>query len=55
LNELEALGVMGRSAQSHYAYMGYTVRPEALLQHSVPGIIRHLRREQVDAVVLVPV
>jgi len=55
LNELEALGVMGRSAQSHYSYMGYTVRPEALLEQSVPGIIRHLRREQVDAVVLVPV
>ena len=55
LNELEALGVIGRSAQSHYSYMGYTLRPEALLQQSVPGIIRHLRADQVDVLVLVPV
>jgi hypothetical protein len=31
------------------------LRPEALLQHSVPGIIRHLREDQVDVLVLVPV
>jgi D-proline reductase (dithiol) PrdB len=55
LNELEALGEIGRAALSHYAYVGYTLRPEALLRHSVPDIIRHLRAEQVDAVVLVPV
>jgi len=34
LNELEALGEVGRSAPSHYSYVGYTLRPEALLQHS---------------------
>jgi D-proline reductase (dithiol) PrdB len=55
LNELEALGEIGRSAPSHYSYMGYTLRPEALLQHSVPDVISHLRQEHVDAVVLVPV
>jgi D-proline reductase (dithiol) PrdB len=55
LNELEALGEIGRSGPSHYSYMGYTLRPEALLRRSVPDIIRHLRQEQVDAVVLVPV
>jgi D-proline reductase (dithiol) PrdB len=55
LNELEALGVIGHSAQFHYSYMGYTMRPEALLQQSVPGIIRHLRKDQVDVLVLVPV
>jgi len=55
LNELEARGEVGRSAPSHYSYMGYTMRPEALLRRSVPDIIRHLREEQVEAVVLVPV
>jgi D-proline reductase (dithiol) PrdB len=55
LNELEALGEVGRSAPSHYSYMGYTLRPEDLLAQAVPDIIRHLRQEQVDAVVLVPV
>ena len=55
LNELEALGEIGRSAPSHYSYMGYTLRPEALLQHAVPGIIQQLRAERVDAVALVPV
>ena len=55
LRQLEAEGEIGRSASSHYSYMGYTVRPEALLRHTVPGIIRQLRQEEVDAVVLVPV
>ncbi len=55
LNELEALGEVARSAPSHYSYMGYTVRPEALLQRSVPDIVLRLREEKVDAVVLVPV
>ncbi len=55
LNDLAARGEVGRSALSHYSYMGYTTRPEPVLQHSVHGIIRHLHEEQVDAVVLVPV
>ncbi len=55
LNQLEALGEVGRSAVSHYSYMGYTLRPQALLEQSVPNILRRLREEQVDAVVLVPV
>lgn len=55
LNELETLGEISRSAPSHYSYMGYTLRPEPLLRDSVPAIIRRLREEHVDAVVLVPV
>jgi hypothetical protein len=35
--------------------LGYTLRPEALLPQSVPDIIRRHRKEEVDAVVLVPV
>lgn len=55
LNELEDLGEVARSAPSHYSYMGYTVRPGALLQRSVPEIVLRLREERVDVVVLVPV
>ena len=55
LNEIEALGEIGRSAPSHYSYFGYTMRPGALLRDSVPAILRRLREEQVDVVVLVPV
>jgi len=55
LSQLEAAGEIGRSAPSHYSYMGYTLRPEALLRGTVPRIIGQLRQEQVDVVVLVPV
>jgi D-proline reductase (dithiol) PrdB len=55
LRELENLGEIARSAPSHYSYMGYTLRPEHLLRDSLPAIIRKLREEQVDAVVLAPV
>ncbi len=55
LLELEEAGVVGRSAPRHYSFMGYTVQPEALLQESTPAILRHLRDDHVDLVVLVPV
>jgi D-proline reductase (dithiol) PrdB len=55
LSQLEAEGEIAHSAPSHYSYVGYTLRPHALLRHTVPGIIGQLRQEQVDAVVLVPV
>ena len=55
LGQLAATGEVGRSAPSHYSYMGYTVRPEGLLRDTVPRIIGQLRQEAVDAVVLVPV
>jgi len=55
LRQLEAQGGIAHSAPSHYSYMGYTLRPDMLLRHTVPGIIGRLRQEQVDAVVLVPV
>jgi len=55
LRQLEAQGEIAHSAPSHYSYMGYTLRPDVLLRHTVPGIIGQLRQERVDAVVLVPV
>ena len=55
LDELAELGETGAAAPSHYSYMGYTLRPERLLQESLPGIVRDLRDEHVNVVVLVPV
>ena len=55
LAELVALGEVGGSAPSHYSYIGYNLRPEQLLHETLPAIIKRMRQEHVDAVVLVPV
>ena len=55
LDKLAELGEIGAAAPSHYSYMGYTLRPERLLRESLPGMVRQLREEQADVVVLVPV
>jgi D-proline reductase (dithiol) PrdB len=55
LLELEAGGNIGRAAPSHYSFIGYTCQPERLLDESVPAIVRKLREETVDVVVLVPI
>ncbi|UCC86514.1 MAG: hypothetical protein JSV81_16935 [Anaerolineales bacterium] len=54
LLELEASGEIGRSAPHHYSFMGYILQPEALLEESTPAMIRHMQRDGVNAVVLVP-
>jgi D-proline reductase (dithiol) PrdB len=55
LAELEEAGEIGRSAPSHYSFMGYLLRPQVFLDQYVPRIIESLRAEHVDVVVLVPV
>jgi D-proline reductase (dithiol) PrdB len=54
LKELERLGQIGSSAEQHYSMMGYILQPETLLKETVPAIIRDLRAERADVVVLVP-
>ena len=54
LTELEAAGEIGSAALSHYSIMGYNMQPIILLNETVPAIIRNLRDEAVDVVVLVP-
>ncbi len=54
LEELAEAGVIGRAAPSHYSFMGYILDPQKLLEESVPGMIRSLKEEAVDVVVLVP-
>lgn len=55
LEALESIGEIGSLAPRHYAYMGYTCQPEPLLRQSVPGMIRDLKQDAVDAVILIPV
>ena len=55
LAELEDEGFVGSSAPSHYSFMGYALQPQALLEESVPAMIRHMQAGGVDVVLLVPV
>jgi D-proline reductase (dithiol) PrdB len=54
LGYLEEAGEIGRSAPRHYSFMGYILEPTDLLEDTTPAIIRHLKEDQVDAVLLVP-
>jgi D-proline reductase (dithiol) PrdB len=54
LRALAASGEVGRAATSHYSYMGYLLQPEMLLAESVPAMIRQMKDEGVNVVVLVP-
>jgi len=54
LQELVEAGEVGRSAPSHYSYMGYLLDPRELLEKSVPALIERLRAEKADVVVLIP-
>ncbi len=54
LLELEASGEIGRSAANHYSFMGYILQPQLLLEESTPAIIRQMKQDGVNLVVLVP-
>lgn len=54
LQEMEDNGRIGRMSERHYSIMGYILRPERLLQETVPAMIRNLKEDMADVVVLVP-
>ena len=54
LRELAAAGIVGRTAESHYSFMGYLLDPQELLEKSIPAMIHRLQSEQVDVVALFP-
>jgi D-proline reductase (dithiol) PrdB len=54
LQALEESGEIGCSAANHYSFMGYTLQPQALLEESTPAMIRQMKRDGVNVVVLVP-
>jgi D-proline reductase (dithiol) PrdB len=51
---LEERGEIGRSAANHYSFMGYILEPQVLLQESTPAMIRQMKQDGVNIVVLVP-
>jgi D-proline reductase (dithiol) PrdB len=54
LQTMEQRGRIGHASPRHYSIMGYILNPETLLRETVPSIIRHLKQDLVDVVVLVP-
>ena len=55
LEELEAEGLIRRSAPSHSSFMGYLLDPSEFLKTSSPAIVGQMRHEGVDIAVFVPV
>lgn len=55
LAELEAAGEIGSSAQTHYSFMGYLLKPEEFLRKSVPPMVERMHAERVDVALLAPV
>ena len=54
LLELEDCGEIGRSAANHYSFMGYTLQPQVLLEENTPAMIRQMKQDGVNMVILVP-
>jgi hypothetical protein len=54
LAELKESGEIGDSAARHYSFMGYILDPADLLEKTTPEMIRYLKEDQVDLVLLVP-
>ncbi len=54
LQEMENSGRIGRMSPRHYSTMGYILKPERLLQETVPAMIHDLKQDLADVVVLVP-
>jgi len=54
LQEMETIGRIGRISPRHYSIMGYLLNPENLLCKTVPALIRNLKEDLADVVVLVP-
>jgi D-proline reductase (dithiol) PrdB len=54
LQTMENNGRIGRMSPRHYSIMGYILNPEQLLRETVPALVRDLKADLADVVVLVP-
>lgn len=54
LKELAEEGIIGGTAQTHYGVMGYIPNTEPLIEETIPLILKQLKEEKVDAVILNP-
>jgi D-proline reductase (dithiol) PrdB len=54
LQTMENSGRIGHMSPRHYSIMGYILNPERLLCETVPALIRDLKADLADVVILVP-
>lgn len=54
LNELAEEGLIGGVAATHYGLMGYIPDPKLLIEETIPTILKQLRMDGADAVILNP-
>lgn len=54
LIELASKGVIGGIARTHYGLMGYIPNTTPLVEETIPLILKRLKEEEVDAVILNP-
>lgn len=54
LKELAAEGIIGGLAETHYGVMGYIPNTKPLIEESIPLILKRLKDDKVDAVILNP-
>jgi len=54
LQTMENNGRIGCMSPRHYSIMGYILNPEQLLRETVPALIRDLKADLADVVILVP-
>ncbi len=52
--QLEAHGIVGSLASTHYSFMGYVPVTRRLVSTHAPGVAKQLGAENVDATLLVP-
>lgn len=55
LREMQADGVIGSLARTHYSFMGSITAPGRLISTTAPAVASLLNQQQVDAVLLTPV
>jgi glycine/betaine/sarcosine/D-proline reductase family selenoprotein B len=55
LAELEASGVIGRLASTHYSTMGYVTRAADLAAETAPALASRMKAEGVDVALVIPV
>ncbi len=54
LKELAEEGLIGGVAATHYGLMGYIPNPKLLIEETIPAMIKQLRMDGTDAVILNP-
>jgi D-proline reductase (dithiol) PrdB len=54
LRELAQKGIIGGAAQTHYGLMGYIPNTTPLVEETIPLIVKQLKDDKVDAVILNP-